>query len=49
MKSFENRAMLFQYLNDVMHLLEIKRQFIANLTDEQVRKFNPYALEEAIN
>ena len=41
--------MLFQYLNDVMHLLEIKRQFIANLTDEQVRKFNPYALEEAIN
>ena len=48
-EEFENRAMLFQYLNDVMHLLEIKRQFIANLTDEQVRKFNPYALEEAIN
>ncbi len=48
-EEFENRAMLYQYLNDVMHLLEIKRQFIANLTDEQIRKFNPYALEEAIH
>ncbi|MBQ8993403.1 MAG: aromatic acid exporter family protein [Turicibacter sp.] len=48
-EEFENRAMLFQYLNDVMHLLEIKRQFIANLTAEQRHKFNPSALEEATN
>ena len=48
-EEFENRAMLFQYLNDVMYLLEIKRQFILNLTSEQREMFNPMALEEAID
>ena len=43
-EEFENRAMLFQYLNDVMHLLEIKRQFIQNLTPKQIELFNPQAL-----
>ena len=35
--------MLFQYLNDVKHLLEIKRQFVMNLTEEQLQKFKPEA------
>lgn len=48
-EEFENRAMLFQYLNDVMHLLEIKRQFIQNLTPKQIESFNPQALEKATN
>lgn len=48
-EEFENRAMLFQYLNDVMHLLEIKRQFIQNLTPKQIELFNPQALEKATN
>ena len=48
-EEFENRAMLFQYLNDVMHLLEIKRQFIQNLTSKQIELFNPQALEKATN
>lgn len=48
-EEFENRAILFQYLNDVMHLLEIKRQFIQNLTAAQLKKFNPRALEDAAN
>lgn len=48
-EEFENRAMLFQYLNDVMYLLEIKRQFILNLTSEQREMFNPMALEEVID
>lgn len=38
-EEFENRAMLFQYLNDLLHLLEIKRNFIVNLTPEQMKKF----------
>ena len=42
-EEFENRAMLFQYLNDVKHLLEIKRQFVMNLTEEQLQKFKPEA------
>lgn len=40
-EEFENRAMLFQYLNDLLHLLEIKRNFILNLTPEQKLKFAP--------
>lgn len=40
-EEFENRAMLFQYLNDLNHLLEIKRNFILNLTPVQKEKFGP--------
>lgn len=40
-EEFENRALLFQYLNEVKHLLEIKRQFVLNLTEEQLQKFKP--------
>lgn len=38
-EEFENRALLFQYLNDLQHLLEIKHNFIQNLTPEQLLKF----------
>lgn len=40
-EEFENRALLFQYLNDLQHLLEIKRQFVQNLNEEQLLKFGP--------
>lgn len=40
-EEFENRALLFQYLNDLEHLLEIKQHFIQNLTPDQLREFGP--------
>ena len=36
---FENRAMLFQYLNEFRHLLEIKRDFVKHLTEEEKALF----------
>ena len=42
-EELENRAMLCQYLNDIKHLLEIKRQCVMNLTEEQLQKFKPEA------
>ena len=40
-EEFENRALLFQYLNDLEHLLEIKQHFIQNLTPDQLIEFGP--------
>ena len=34
-EEFENRAMLFQFLNDIEQFLEIKRDFILNLKDKK--------------
>ncbi|MGL4335756.1 MAG: aromatic acid exporter family protein [Turicibacter sp.] len=38
-EEFENRALLFQYLNELRYLLEIKRNFRTSLTNEQLVKF----------
>ncbi|MGL4374165.1 MAG: aromatic acid exporter family protein, partial [Turicibacter sp.] len=38
-EEFENRALLFQYLNELRYLLEIKRNFRTGLTNEQLVKF----------
>ncbi|MGL6174604.1 MAG: aromatic acid exporter family protein [Cellulosilyticaceae bacterium] len=35
-EEFENRAMLYQYLNDIEHFLEIKKEFIESLSTEEV-------------
>lgn len=43
-EEFENRALLFQYLNDLQYLLEIKRHFVQNLTEQQRLKFGPQSL-----
>ncbi|EGC92782.1 hypothetical protein HMPREF9402_1364, partial [Turicibacter sp. HGF1] len=40
-EEFENRALLFQYLNDLQYLLEIKCHFVRNLTEQQRLKFGP--------
>ena len=34
-EEFENRAMLYQFLNDLEHFLEIKRDFRESLTEEE--------------
>jgi len=39
-EEFENRAMLFQYLNEFQYLLEIKRDFVDNLIPEERALFN---------
>ena len=39
-EEFENRAMLFQYLNEFHYLLEIKRDFINHLIPEERALFN---------
>ncbi len=36
---FESRAMLFQYLNELISLLEIKQSFRAHLSSEQLQKY----------
>ncbi|MDB8553010.1 aromatic acid exporter family protein [Turicibacter sanguinis] len=43
-EEFENRALLFQYLNDLQYLLEIKRHFVQNLTEQQRLKFGLQSL-----
>lgn len=43
-EEFENRALLFQYLNDLQYLLEIKCHFVRNLTEQQRLKFGPQSL-----
>lgn len=43
-EEFENRALLFQYLNDLQYLLEIKCHFVQNLTEQQRLKFGPQSL-----
>lgn len=36
-EEFENRAMLYQYLNDIEHFLQIKQNFKESLTPEEVK------------
>lgn len=43
-EEFENRALLFQYLNDLQYLLEIKCHFVRNLTEQRRLKFGPQSL-----
>ena len=43
-EEFENRALLFQYLNDLQYLLEIKCHFVRNLTEQQRLKFGPQSV-----
>lgn len=38
-EEFENRAMLYQYLNDIEHFLEIKKEFIESLSTEEVETY----------
>lgn len=38
-EEFENRAMLYQFLNDLEHFLEIKRDFRESLTDEEFLEY----------
>lgn len=38
-EEFENRAMLYQFLNDLEHFLEIKRDFRESLTEEEFAKY----------
>ncbi|MGL4344809.1 MAG: aromatic acid exporter family protein [Cellulosilyticaceae bacterium] len=39
-EEFENRAMLYQFLNDLEHFLEIKRVFKDELTEREVEQYN---------
>ncbi|MEG0710935.1 MAG: aromatic acid exporter family protein [Niameybacter sp.] len=38
-EEFENRAMLYQYLNDIEHFLEIKQSFRESLTEEEFEEY----------
>ena len=38
-EEFENRAMLYQFLNDLEHFLEIKRDFRESLTEEEYLEY----------
>lgn len=38
-EEFENRAMLYQFLNDIEHFLEIKKTFRERLTDEEFEDY----------
>ncbi len=38
-EEFENRAMLYQFLNDLEHFLEIKRDFREKLTEEEREEY----------
>lgn len=38
-EEFENRAMLYQFLNDLEHFLEIKRDFRESLTEEEFLEY----------
>lgn len=38
-EEFENRAMLYQYLNDIEHFLQIKKEFIESLSLEEVESY----------
>lgn len=35
-EEFENRAMLYQYLNDIEHFLQIKKEFVEGLSAEEL-------------
>lgn len=38
-EEFENRAMLYQFLNDLEHFLQIKRDFRQTLTQEELKEY----------
>lgn len=38
-EEFENRAMLYQFLNDIEHFLEIKRDFRQSLSKEELKEY----------
>lgn len=38
-EEFENRAMLYQFLNDIEHFLEIKQNFRESLTEEEFEQY----------
>lgn len=38
-EEFENRAMLYQFLNDLEHFLEIKKQFRESLTEKELLEY----------
>jgi uncharacterized membrane protein YgaE (UPF0421/DUF939 family) len=38
-EEFENRASLYQYLNDLDHLLEVKRSFVEELSEADRKRF----------
>lgn len=48
-EEFENRAMLYQYLNDIEHFLQIKKEFIEGLSMEEVEIYRSgYRVERRI-
>lgn len=41
-EEFENRAMLYQFLNDMEHFLDIKKAFKDKLNDKERKEYNSY-------